>query len=192
VTVLSNRSIWEALESGLLQIDPRPTPAPGVPGTPYNTSSVDLRLSEEIRVPRPGLCLNFDLSSGSIADTLNAVTLPHTIPADGWTLAPNSFVLGRTIERVALPLESRLAARIEGRSSFARTGLLIHFTAPTIHANFTGTITLEMINLGPLPILLKPSLRVCQLILERVEGEVSPEDSQFQGQGTASGATTTR
>jgi len=192
VAVLSNRAIVEALESGRLVIVPRPTPEPGAAGSPYNTSSVDLRLANEILVPRDGLTLNFDLRTGNIAETLQRLSDRRTIPPDGWILQPRSFVLARTVERVALPLEGRLAARIEGRSSFARTGLLVHFTAPTIHANFSGTITLEMINLGPLPLVLTPGLRVCQLIVETVEGDVVPEPSQFHGQGTASGAARAR
>lgn len=156
-------------------------------GTPYNTSSVDLHLADEIRIPRAGLCLEFDLSAGSLPETLDTVYDIRTLPADGWSLPPHHFVLGRTREKVGLPLAGGLAARIEGRSSFARTGLLIHFTAPTIHANYTGTITLEMINLGAMPLKLKPGLRVCQLIVETVQGDILPADSQFQGQTTTVG-----
>ena len=63
-----------------------------------------------------------------------------------------------------------LAARVEGKSSLARFGLLAHFTAPTIHAGFEGHITLEMMNLGPSPIILTPGMAICQLILEQVHG----------------------
>jgi dCTP deaminase len=102
-------------------------------------------------------------------------------------LEPGRLVLGRTVERVVLPIDGGLTARIEGRSSFARTGLLIHFTAPTIHAGFAGTITLEIINLGPFAMILSPELRVCQLVIETIEGEVAPAPSQFHGQSTPSG-----
>lgn len=100
------------------------------------------------------------------------------------------FVLGRTLERVELPIRSRgtcLAARIEGRSSYARCGMLVHFTAPTIHAGFAGTITLEIVNLGPLPIMLTPGAPICQLIIEQVDGVPFRNDSQFQDQSTAGG-----
>ncbi len=76
-------------------------------------------------------------------------------PHGGYALQPNTFILGQTLERVHLPIrEGRpcYAARIEGRSSFARVGLIVHFTAPTIHAGFEGTIALEMINLAEYPI----------------------------------------
>lgn len=64
---------------------------------------------------------------------------------------------------------------------------MVHFTAPTIHAGFKGTITLEIINLGPLSLVLTPELRICQLIVETVEGEPLPARSQFHGQETPSG-----
>jgi dCTP deaminase len=100
------------------------------------------------------------------------------------------MVLGKTLEKVELPLLPDgicLAARVEGRSSYARCGLLVHFTAPTIHAGFIGTITLELINLGSIPILLYPATPICQLIIEQVHGTPVANDSQFQGQARTSG-----
>jgi len=64
----------------------------------------------------------------------------------------------------------------------------VHFTAPTIHAGFSGTITLELINLGPLDIALFPQMPICQLIVEQVHGVPFRNDSQFQGQQSAGGA----
>jgi hypothetical protein len=74
-----------------------------------------------------------------------------------------------------------LAARVGGRSSFARCGVLVHFTAPSIHAGFVGTITLEIMNLGP-HAMLRPGMKICQLILEQVEGFPADAPSQFHGQ----------
>jgi deoxycytidine triphosphate deaminase len=105
-------------------------------------------------------------------------------------LEHGTFVLGKTHERVALPIiegAECLAARVEGRSSYSRFGLLMHFTAPTIHAGFDGTITLEFCNLGPAIIALYPRAPICQLIVERVEGTPFRNDSQFQGQKDAGG-----
>jgi dCTP deaminase len=188
MAVLSNSAIVEALNSGRLVIDPRPIPPPGEAGTPYDTISVDLRLSPEIFVPKTELSLTFDLKGTGLAKTFEAVYSPAIIGEQGWTLLPNRFILARTIERVELPLsDDCLAARIEGRSSFARTGLLVHFTAPTIHPGFKGTITLEMINLGQIPLTLRPELRVCQLIVETVEGSPIQAGSQFHGQQRAIG-----
>ncbi len=187
MAVLSNLAILRALDEGRLRIEPRPAPGPEAVGSPFNSSSVDLRLASELRVPKPNLSLTFDLRQGNIAETLDSICEPYEMDASGFLLEPHRFVLGHTIEHVALPSGGGLAARIEGRSSFARTGLLIHFTAPTIHAGFEGTITLEIINLGPIPMTLTPALPICQLVLERVEGSVLEAPSQFHGQTTASG-----
>ena len=75
-----------------------------------------------------------------------------------------------------------LAARIEGKSSRARFGLLVHFTAPTIHAGWSGRITLEIMCLGKNPLKLYPGLPICQLIIEEVAGTPTESESQFQGQ----------
>jgi dCTP deaminase len=187
VSVLSNLAIIRALDAGQLRIEPRPTPGPEVAGSPFNASSVDLRLAGELRVPKRNLSLTFDLRQGNVAETLDSICESYEMGASGFLLEPHQFVLGRTIEHVALPLGGGLAARIEGRSSFARTGLLIHFTAPTIHAGFEGTITLEIMNLGPIPMTLTPALPICQLVLERVEGPVLEAPSQFHGQSKATG-----
>jgi dCTP deaminase len=189
MAVLSNLAILAALDSGRMRISPRPAPGPEDKDTPYNTSSVDLRLASELLIPRPDLSLTFDLRRGGdgVAETIDRVCDRTVIPDSGFVLEPNRFILGRTIEEVAFPLDGRLAARVEGRSSLARTGLLVHFTAPTIHAGFEGTITLEIMNLGPLALVLTPELRICQLIVETIEGEPRPTPSQFHGQGTPSG-----
>jgi dCTP deaminase len=188
VAVLSNRAFVEALDAGKLVIEPRPEPAPGEPGTPYDTISVDLRLGPEIYVPRKGMNLSFDLRGSGLARTLEAVYERREIPETGLPLEPRQLILGNTIERVELPLvDGCLAARIEGRSSLARTGLLVHFTAPTIHPGFSGHITLEIINLGEIPLTLRPRQRVCQLIVETVDGSPVRADSQFQGQSLPTG-----
>lgn len=65
--------------------------------------------------------------------------------------------------------------------------MLVHFTAPTIHAGFEGTITLEIINLGPYDILLEADTYICQLIIEEVKGTPILTPSQFRGQNTPIG-----
>lgn len=128
---------------------------------------------------------------GGLARFLAENCRPATIDPDGgFALKPNQFVLGNTVERVKLPIlegQPCLAARVEGKSSFARCGLIVHFTAPTIHAGFEGTITLEMMNLGVYPIMLYPQMRICQLIVEEVVGLPLPNQSQFQGQRRPTG-----
>ncbi|NOT02219.1 MAG: dCTP deaminase [Phycisphaerales bacterium] len=189
--ILSNTSIHEALRQGWLVIDPRPLPEqPGTDGAkcPYQTSAVDLRLGDEIlcfsRLP-----VSIDLRDGGFSALVPAISERWTFPREQpFTIQPNQFILGQTLETVTLPLLPDelnypcLAARIEGRSSYSRCGLLIHFTAPTIHAGFSGTIALEICNFGPHSIQLFKHSYICQLIIEQVHGRPFRNDSQFQGQ----------
>lgn len=172
-----------------LIVDPRPVPPPDEIDSPYDTISVDLRLHGDVFIPKKGLGIAFDKPASGWGETLGEMFRRKSIDPDGWPLPPNQFVLGQTIERIGLPVAGRLAARVEGRSSLARVGLLIHFTAPTIHAGWNGRIALEIINLGPYNITLRPEMEVCQLIVETVEGESISADSQFQGQRDPTGRT---
>ncbi|WBK00326.1 dCTP deaminase [Methylocystis parvus OBBP] len=95
-----------------------------------------------------------------------------------YTLKPQSFVLAWTAEKVEIPITSRLAARVEGKSSLARLGVGIHVTAPVIHSGFKGNIQLEMFNFGPHHIVLEPGMWVCQLVFELTTG--TPEKG-YQG-----------
>lgn len=186
--ILSNAEIHKALDEGRLVITPEPSPRFPEEGTecPYQTTSVDLRLGEDLLIPKTERPFNIDLRRGKFADLVTPENYEQrTLKSDQpYSLEPNRFVLSRTLERVELPITTdggALATRIEGRSSFARCGMLVHFTAPTIHAGFSGTITLEIINLGPTTIVLYPEARICQLIVEEVQGRPFRNESQFQG-----------
>jgi dCTP deaminase len=95
-------------------------------------------------------------------------------------MEPGMFLLGWTVEKIQLPHTSRIAARVEGKSSLARIGIGVHVTAPTIHAGFGyrkddptflgNPVQLEIWNAGPLYIRLKQGLAICQLIFEEVHG----------------------
>jgi dCTP deaminase len=193
--ILSNVELHRAIDERRLIISPEPLPrfpTVGEAHCPYDTHSIDLRLADEIVVPVGGT-LVYDLTQpGSLAQQIerNSKKFKST-PEQPFTLQPHNFILARTIERVELPIvpncETCLAARIEGKSSRARIGLLVHFTAPTVHPGFAGTLTLEMINLGPVPIQLVPGMFIAQLIVEEVRGCPRENPSQFQGQGSPSG-----
>jgi len=171
---------------------PEPSPRfPSIesPNCPYSTTSVNLTLSDELAVPKDGELHVLDIRTGRTAEML-AQAYPKLTIRDRYILLPQRFILGRTVEKVELPLQKgrpSLAARVEGRSSLARCGLIVHFTAPTIHAGFEGTITLEIINLGAYPIALFPGMEICQLLLEEVLGEPFANPSGFQGQQTTTG-----
>lgn len=192
--VLSNTEILRALVEGRIFIEPRPHPeAPEIGHEcPYQTSSVDLRLAEEITYFNEGLPINIDLRRGKFSTLFMPNSQILRISKEQpYALMPGKLVLAQTMERISLPIlddgRGCLAARVEGRSSYARCGVLVHFTAPTIHAGFSGTITLEIINLGPMPVLLYPEAPICQLIVEEVSGIPFRNDSQFQFQNRAGG-----
>ena len=102
----------------------------------------------------------------------------HLIQLDLAPEAPANFILGWTLERIYLPHKSRLCARVEGKSSFARMGLGVHVTAPTVHAGWGhnkdndqdhgARLRLEIWNVGPIPVQLVKGMRICQLIVEEV------------------------
>jgi dCTP deaminase len=193
--ILSNKEILNAIAEGIIEISPTPsTPSLENPESPWNTSSLDLRLSDVLSRPkvREGAApFTYDLRHGGIAAFLKDNYETKAIdPEGGYSLQPNKFVLSNTLEKIHLkinPNGPNYAARVEGRSSFARCGLLVHFTAPTIHAGFAGPITLELMNLGANSITLFPNMPICQLIFEKVEGQIAFTPSQFQNQSSPEG-----
>ncbi|NUQ72026.1 MAG: dCTP deaminase [Polyangiaceae bacterium] len=186
--ILSDNELRAAIVHGQLIITPPPA------DSHITTTSVDLTLGSEFRRWREakgGAELTVNPSSPDF--NFAAIVAEHTelIPAnpDGSVvLNPGSFLLTATAERVELPITSRLAARVEGRSTLARLGVGVHVTAPTIHAGFRGVITLEVTHHGTLPVRLRPGLRVCQLIVESVFGTPSVAmTGAFQDQVSVAG-----
>lgn len=187
--ILSDLGIRAALEAGDLEIDPAPK------DDQFTSSSLDLHLGGGFRVWDPklntaGFRPVLDLAEQTFQITAKGFLIDGAVDADGaFVLEPGQFVLAVTQERVNLKRGARLAARVEGRSSMARLGLVVHLTAPTIHAGFSGNITLEMVNFGRFHLRLVPSrTRVCQLIVEQLSGEPGQDlRSAFVGQRDASG-----
>jgi dCTP deaminase len=187
--VLSDAAIREALRRGDLVIDPMPS------DDLFSPTALDLRIGTDIRRFRPAL---YTTKGVSVAIHLDEVEIPELDPylepvptqTDGTVVLPcRELIVAATLERIELPSEGRLAARVEGRSRFARLGLVVHMTAPTIHNSFRGTIALEIMNHGPIPLVVRPGYtRICQLIFERIEGRAARElDSPFQDQTGALG-----
>ena len=191
--ILSNIEIQRAIDEGRLVIQPEPLPRRPRAGQycPYDTHAVDVRLYHEITAPGPGP-YHFDVTepetlSQVIAQHSQKYTLTDEAP---YPLKPHQFILGRTLERIELPTDRgtpHLAARIEGKSSWARCGLMVHFTAPTVHPGWSGPLTLEIINLGPMTFVLRPGMRIAQLIVEEVRGEVFLNPSAFHDQSSPEG-----
>jgi dCTP deaminase len=169
--ILTDREIQIALECRQIVINPAPEP------TAFSSTSLDLTLAAEGLVWRahPGQPIRPGTQGYRYTDTVNR---QERVRLSGHTLRPQAFLLAYTHESVHLPITSRLAARVEGKSSIARLGIGIHVTAPTIHAGFTGVIQLEMYNFGPHEIILDEGMKICQLIFEQTIG--TPEQG-YQG-----------
>ena len=185
--ILSNTEIFKALDQGRIIIRPGPSPRNGK-DSPYSTTSIDLCLGSEIAWLKKDLAFTLSLESGKFNTiyTESNSERRNLSPREAFTMEPQQFIIAQTLEWIELPIKPGgpwYAARVEGKSSLARCGVLVHFTAPTIHAGFAGNLTLEMINLNTKPITVKQGERICQLIIEEVKGKpVLYRHSQFQKQ----------
>lgn len=132
-------------------------------------ASVDVRLRHEFIVMRRGALASIDpMDREQIPANLYRFQEKTRIALDGqFVVHPRELILGATLEYVALPLN--IAATVEGRSSWGRLGLLIA-TASTIAPGYKGCITLEIVNEGTVPLILRPGVRIAQLIFFRTEG----------------------
>ena len=135
----------------------------------FGPSSLDLRLGAELRIPTTTSVTHIDLTAGQneiksqIAKYFNA----RKVGADGtFVLHPGEFALASTLEFVRLPRQ--IAGRLEGRSSLGRLGIEIHSTAGFVDPGYSGNLTLELTNVGKVPIKLRPGRRVAQMCFFRV------------------------
>lgn len=162
--ILTDREIRIALQDEHIKIDPTPDLAEAISST-----SIDLRLGSVFK--EWPVVAGLSIRPGAPEYKYSEIAkLQIAIPSGPYELKSKCFVLGWTKERVEIPYKSRLAARVEGKSSLARLGVAIHATAPTIHSGFKGEIQLEIFNFGPNTIVLDPGMSVCQLIFEQTAG----------------------
>ena len=173
--ILSDRSLRLAIAAGRIVVEPYDE---GL----VQPSSIDVRLDRRFRVFRNHTAGVIDVKQ----DTRGMTELVE-VPEDGvFMLHPGEFVLGSTFERVAVPDD--LVARIEGKSSLGRLGLLIHSTAGFVDSGWDGHITLELANVASLPITLYPGMKIGQISFmemttpaERPYGK-GATGSKYQGQ----------
>jgi dCTP deaminase len=138
---------------------------------------VDLHVDRYFRVFRNHTMGHIDVKQDQ-EDLTELVTIQ---PDDVFILHPGEFVLGSTAERVALPDD--LVARLEGKSSLGRLGLLIHSTAGFVDAGFSGHLTLELSNVANLPITLYPGMKIGQISFLRM---TTPAERPYGSAGTGS------
>jgi len=149
-SVLSDGTIHELVSSGRVLIDPW-DPALVQP------ASIDLRLGDTFRVFHNHRAAAIDLRE----PPANLTEEVRVAADDAFVIHPGEFCLGRTLERVELPDD--IVARIEGKSSLGRLGLIVHATAGFCDPGWRGTLTLELNNLTRVPIKLYPGLPIAQL-----------------------------
>jgi dCTP deaminase len=157
--ILSDRDIRSAIEAGRIVIDPFTPEA-------IQPSSVDLHVDRRFRVFRNNRYPFIDVRT----DQPDLTELVEIDPEQPFILHPGEFVLGSTLERVALPDD--LVARLEGKSSLGRLGLLIHSTAGYVDPGWDGNLTLELSNVANLPITLYYGMKIGQISFQRMSSPV--------------------
>jgi dCTP deaminase len=172
--LLSDRDLRGAMADGQLTIDPLDQ---GL----IQPASIDVRLARTFRVFHTHARTHID-PAHEMPGLTELVRADH----DGFVLHPGEFALGGTVEKVTLG--AGLAARLEGKSSLGRLGLVVHSTAGFIDPGFDGHITLELSNVATLPIRLHVGMKVGQLCVMRLSSPAlrpygSAElGSRYQGQ----------
>ena len=175
--ILSDRTIREQLDAGRIIIDP-------LGPNSLQPSSVDLRLDRFFRVFKNHTMGYIDVKEN--LEELTELVEVEEASDEPFILHPGEFVLGSTLERVAVPDD--LVARLEGKSSLGRLGLLIHSTAGFVDAGFDGQLTLELSNVANLPITLYPGMKIGQVSFMRMTTPAEhpygagASGSKYQGQ----------
>jgi dCTP deaminase len=165
--ILSDKDIKRYIKTGKIKISPFDEKEQ------LKTIGVDLRLGSTFKV--------FKVTHKAYVDLSNEHYEPDTdtveVPKNGtFVLHPHEFVLGITEENVELP--NNLMAHIDGRSSLGRLGIGVHSTAGHVDPGWKGRLTLEISNIGKLPISLLPGMRFCSLIFETLS---SPVEKGYRG-----------
>jgi dCTP deaminase len=173
--VLSDRTIRRLVAEGRISLDP-------FDPSLVQPSSVDVRVDRYFRVFRNARYPYIDVKQ-PMEDLTELVEITDEDP---FILHPGEFVLGSTLERVTLPDD--LVARLEGKSSLGRLGLLIHSTAGFIDPGWDGHVTLELSNVANLPITIYQGMPIGQISFMRMDGPVENPygsegmSSKYQGQ----------
>ena len=161
--VLSDKDIKKALKDGRIKIIPKIDEK-----TQLGSCSVDLRLGNTFRV--------FNYSRYPFIDPFNKEYLQKISKEiqiknhNPFILQPNDFVLATTIE--SLEISNDLLARLEGRSSLGRLGIVVHSTASIFDPGWRGKIVMELGNMGRMPVALHPGMRICALTFEQLTSSV--------------------
>lgn len=183
---LCDVDIERYLDQGIIRLTPRPA------NEKINGATVDVRLGNSFRVFREHSTPYIDLSGPreEVTAQLDKVMSEEIIIADdeAFFLHPGELALATTLERVRLP--ANIVGWLDGRSSLARLGLMVHVTAHRIDPGWDGKIVLEFFNAGKLPLALRPQMAIGALSFEILSGEArrpynSREDAKYKNQQSA-------
>ncbi|MBZ5635511.1 MAG: dCTP deaminase [Acidobacteriia bacterium] len=160
--VLSDVDIRRYLAEGKIKI------APELPPEQFGSCSVDFRLGPEFSVFEHSRHALIDLrEKTAIQDLMRTITVPENEP---FILQPGEFALAITQE--TLELDDDVLGRLEGRSSLGRIGIIVHGTAGLFDPGWRGRATLELSNLGVMPVALYPGMRICSFTFEQLSSRV--------------------
>ncbi|AGN17221.1 dCTP deaminase [Methanobrevibacter sp. AbM4] len=166
MAILSDKDLKKCIDDGKIVIDPLTDEKQIQP------SSIDMRIGDEFKVFRVIRKPFIDpKDDDDIASYMESLTVED---GEAFIIHPNEFALATTYEYVKVPDD--LVARVEGRSSMGRLGVTMHVTAGYIDPGFEGKITLEISNIGAMPVALYPGQRVCQLVFETM---TTPADKPY-------------
>jgi dCTP deaminase len=156
--VLSDVDIKRYIAEGKIRI------APALPPEQFGSCSVDFRLGNEFNVFEHSrhACIDVREKRG-IEDLMRPVMV---VPGEPFILQPREFVLAITEEQ--LELDDDVLGRLEGRSSLGRIGIIVHGTAGLFDPGWSGKATLELSNLGRMPVALYPGMRICSFTFEQL------------------------
>lgn len=162
--VLSDRDIRIALEEGRIKIDPAPDLEKQL-----GSISIDFRLGNTFMVFEHSRYSYIDpRHPSSIGDAMRTY---HVEDDEAFIMQPGDFALASTIESLELP--NNLLGRLEGRSSIARLGITVHSTAAVFEPGWIGTATMELSNLGRMPVALYPGMRICAFSFQQLTSPVT-------------------
>jgi dCTP deaminase len=164
--VLSDKDLKKALLSGKIKIKPTPNFK-----TQLGSCSIDLRLGNAFRVFEHSRHAFIDPFKNIAKDFTREIKIKNK---EAFIIQPGDFVLATTIEEISVPDD--LTGRLEGRSSIGRLGVVIHSTAANIECGFKGHITLELANMGKMPVALYSGMRICSISFEQLS---SPADVPY-------------
>ena len=157
--ILSDRDIKRYLQEGKIKITPFPDLS-----VQLGSCSIDLRLGNVFRIFENNKCPYIDLRKDlPIEEIMKKVVVPEGQP---FIMQPGEFVLATTMEVLELPDD--LLARIDGRSSLGRLGIIVHGTSSVFDPGWKGAATLELSNIGRMPVALYPGMRICAFTFEKL------------------------